>query len=98
VREGWGRNYIKGQGREGGERGRGEREGGERGRGEREGGERGRGEREERRGEGGVREGGMGREGGSIQCSGNINYSFILSMEKHFRQLIHIFTFTSSLT
>ena len=45
------------------------REGGERGRECREG---GRGEREGRRGEGGV------REEGSIQCCGNINYSFYI--------------------
>ena len=54
----------------------------------REGGERGRGERE----------GGKG-EGGSIQCSGNINYSFyIVNGKTNFRQLIHIFSFTSLLT
>ena len=48
------------------------REGGERGRGEREGGERG-------------REGGGGRgEGGSLQCSGNINYSFYIVNRKIF--------------
>ena len=64
------------------------REGGERGREGREGG---------KEGEGRVREG--GRKGGSIQCSGNINYSFyIVNGKTHFRQLIHIFSFTSSLT
>ena len=56
---------------------------------------------EGRRGEGGVREGGRGeggREEGSIQCSGNINYSFyIVNGKTHFRQLSHIFSFTSSL-
>ena len=69
VSEGWGRNYMKREGREGGVRGRGrgEREGGERGREGREGG---------KEGEGGV------REEVSIQCSGNI-IVFILSTEKH---------------
>jgi len=72
------------EGREGGERGRGEREG-------REGG---------KEGEGGVREGGR-REGGRegvYSVVETLTIVVILSTEKYFRQLIHIFSFTSSLT
>ena len=89
VREGRGRDRKREGEREGREGGRGEREGRVGGRGEREGVERG-------------WEGGGGRErseGGSIQCSGNINYSFyIVNGKTHFSQLIHILSFTSSLT
>ena len=46
----------------------------------------------------GGREGGGGVREGVYSVVEILTIAFILSTEKHFRQLIHIFSFTSSLT